>query len=112
MFSIIMPVWDRADVVSQSIESVLSQTFDDYELIIVDDGSQDNLEKVVEPYLSEEVAFYKISHSGILINLRMVVMKQNETEISQLREASRQMGVDIFSVKTVNPSCDSPSGIE
>ena len=65
MFSIIMPVWDRADVVSQSIESVLSQTFDNYELIIVDDGSQDNLEKVVEPYLSEKVAYHKISHSGV-----------------------------------------------
>ena len=51
-------------------------------------------------------------NSNILINMRMVVMKQNETEISLLREASRQMGADIFSVKTVNPSCDSSSGDE
>ncbi len=64
-FSIIMPVWNRADVVARSIESVLCQTYDNFELIIVDDGSADNLWEVVSPYTSEKVIFHRIPHSGV-----------------------------------------------
>jgi MoaA/NifB/PqqE/SkfB family radical SAM enzyme len=59
MFSIIMPVWNRANLVSRAIDSVLAQTFKDFELIIIDDGSEDNLQEVVRPYLSEKVFFYR-----------------------------------------------------
>ena len=64
-FSIIMPVWNRADVVARSIESVLRQTYDNFELIIVDDGSSDNLWEAVSPYTSEKVIFHRIPHSGV-----------------------------------------------
>lgn len=39
------------------------------------------------------------------INLRMVVMRQNETEIDATRDFARQIGADLFTVKTANPSC-------
>jgi len=65
MFSVIMPVWNRADIVEKAIRSVLSQTLKDYELIIVNDGSEDNLEMVVRPYLSKNVRYYEIPHSGV-----------------------------------------------
>lgn len=64
MFSVIMPVWNRADCVSLAIESVLGQSYKDYELLIIDDGSEDNLEGVVRQYLSEKVIYHRISHSG------------------------------------------------
>lgn len=64
MFSIIMPVWNRAGLVSRAIDSVLAQTFKDYELLIIDDGSDDNLEQVVRPYLSDKVTFERICKSG------------------------------------------------
>lgn len=64
MFSIIMPVWNRTGIVKKAIESVLSQTLKDYELIIVDDGSEDDLKKFIHPYLSKKVRYYKIPHSG------------------------------------------------
>ena len=65
MFSIIMPVWNRADFVSLAIESVLEQSYKDYELLIIDDGSQDNLEEVVRQHLSEKVIYHRIDHSGV-----------------------------------------------
>jgi radical SAM protein with 4Fe4S-binding SPASM domain len=65
MFSIVMPFWNRANVVTNAIKSVLSQTFDDYELLIVDDGSEDGSKRVVEPYLSEKITYFRIPHSGV-----------------------------------------------
>lgn len=65
MFSIIMPVWNRAGLIVRAIDSVLAQTFKDYELIIIDDGSDDNLQDAVEPYLSNKITYYRISRSGV-----------------------------------------------
>jgi GT2 family glycosyltransferase len=41
-FSVIIPTYNRADLVRQTLESVLAQRFDDYEIIVVDDCSQDD----------------------------------------------------------------------
>ena len=42
IFSVIIPVYNRADPVQTAIDSVTAQTFDDYEIIVVDDGSTDD----------------------------------------------------------------------
>lgn len=41
---------------------------------------------------------------GPLINLRMVLMKHNEHEMSDMRSLAKELGVDLFSVKTLNPT--------
>ncbi len=46
--SVITPTYNRADLLPKTIESVLSQDFDDLELLIVDDGSSDNTADVVK----------------------------------------------------------------
>ncbi len=48
--SVIIPTYNREDTISRAIDSVLSQTFKDYELIIVDDGSDDNTREMVKKY--------------------------------------------------------------
>ena len=48
-----MPTFNRAGLISKSIESVLNQTFKDFEFYILDDGSNDNTKEVVEPYLKD-----------------------------------------------------------
>lgn len=48
LFSILMPVYNRAKYVRQAIDSVLAQTFTDYELIAVDDGSTDGSVEMLE----------------------------------------------------------------
>lgn len=51
--TVIMPAYNRADLISKSIESVLNQTYKDFEFLILDDGSTDNTKEVVEKYLSD-----------------------------------------------------------
>ena len=41
MFSVIIPSFNRLDLLSKSLESVLSKNFGDFEIIVVDDGSTD-----------------------------------------------------------------------
>lgn len=56
-FSIILPTYNRAHLLSKAIESVLAQTFTDWELLIVDDGSTDNTKELVMAYSDERIRY-------------------------------------------------------
>ena len=58
--SVIMPSYNTADYISGSIRSVQSQTYEDWELIIVDDCSTDNTDEVVKPFLEDKrIRYFK-----------------------------------------------------
>ena len=58
-FSIIIPTYNRAVFIGKAIESVLSQTFSNFELIVVDDGSVDDTEKIVKSFSSPKLRYIK-----------------------------------------------------
>ncbi|UWY28607.1 glycosyltransferase family 2 protein [Flavobacterium sp. TR2] len=51
--SIIIPTYNRVDVLVETLNSVLGQTYKNWECIIVDDGSEDNISEVLIPYLKD-----------------------------------------------------------
>ncbi len=69
--SIITCTYNRAHLISETIESVLNQTFTDFEYIIVDESSVDNTEEVVNRYRDPRIRYYKIPNTkGHLSKLR------------------------------------------
>jgi glycosyltransferase involved in cell wall biosynthesis len=61
-FSVIIPVFNKGPYVSKAIESVLEQTFRDFELIVVDDGSTDDSLSIVRFVLDSCVIPYQLIH--------------------------------------------------
>lgn len=59
--SVIIPTYNRGDLIARSIDSVLDQTYEDYELLVVDDGSTDHTQSVVEQYSDDRITY--IAHS-------------------------------------------------
>ena len=54
MISIIMPVFNEQKFIQESIKSILNQTYQEFELIIINDGSYDDTFKKIEPFLNDK----------------------------------------------------------
>lgn len=63
LFSIIIPTYNRGDRIKLTINSVLSQSFKDFELIIIDDGSTDETERIIRSITDHRIRYYKIENS-------------------------------------------------
>lgn len=60
--SIVVPVYNTARYLRDCIESLLSQTYADFELILVDDASVDNSRMIIESYRSKDERIRLVSH--------------------------------------------------
>lgn len=65
MVSVVMPVYNGETYLRECIDSVLAQTFTDFEFIIVDDGSTDNTENIIKSYTDDRIVYIKKRHDGI-----------------------------------------------
>lgn len=67
MISVIMPAYNVADYIKRGIESCLAQTFSDWELLIVDDGSTDSTAKLVRSYccVDRRIRYLHQKNSGV-----------------------------------------------
>lgn len=62
--SIILPTYNRADLILDAISSVTQQSIEDYELIVVDDGSTDNTREIVSEQNIENLKYIYTEHRG------------------------------------------------
>lgn len=63
-FSVVVPTFNRSHCLGKTIESVLASTFQDFELLVVDDGSTDNTEALVASFGDSRVRYFFIENSG------------------------------------------------
>ena len=68
--SVIMPVYNTALFLRNSIESILNQTFTDFEFIIIDDGSTDGSFEIIKSYKDPRIVLVRnIENKGLVFSL-------------------------------------------
>jgi glycosyltransferase involved in cell wall biosynthesis len=78
LVSIIVPTYNSARYVSEAVESALKQDYSPIEVIVINDGSNDNTKDVLEPYLGRIIYIYK--ENGGPASARNVGIKQAQGE--------------------------------
>ncbi len=79
MFSVIIPLYNKAAYIERAIQSVLSQTFQEFELIVVDDGSTD------DPFVQLSVISHQLSVNAPEIHKKIRVIQQQNQGVSMAR---------------------------
>lgn len=59
LFSLVIPTYNRASFISKTVDSFIAQTYANFELIIVDDGSKDNTDEVIKSITDPRVSYHK-----------------------------------------------------
>ncbi|MCU0342360.1 MAG: glycosyltransferase family 2 protein [Ignavibacterium sp.] len=62
--TVLMTTYNCGEYISQAIKSILNQTYKDFELLIIDDGSTDNTQQIVRRFNDERIRFIELNHSG------------------------------------------------
>ena len=72
--SVILPVYNCEKYIAKAIESVLHQSFNDFELIIINDGSSDNTESIILSFSDLRIVYLKNeSNSGLIFTLNKAI---------------------------------------
>ncbi len=74
LLSVVMATYNRSDLVGRAIESILNQTYNDFELIIVDDGSIDGTPQILQKYTAKDK--------------RIILLQQNNQGLAAARNAA------------------------
>jgi glycosyltransferase involved in cell wall biosynthesis len=64
LFSVIIPTYNREAFIEKAARSVLTQTYPNFELLVVDDGSTDNTEKIVSSFRDTRLFYFKQNNRG------------------------------------------------
>ena len=73
--SIVVPVYNTAEYLPACLDSILAQTFTDFELLLVDDGSTDNSLQVCETYASRDARIRIFHQKNVLLLQEKVILR-------------------------------------
>ena len=66
-FSVIIPLYNKSDFIKRCLESVLNQSYKNFEIIVVNDGSTDGSELIVEDLKSDKITIINKSNEGVSV---------------------------------------------
>ena len=97
--SVLLPVYNAAESVAQALDSVLTQSFSDFEVIVIDDGSTDGSIEVLRQYQDPRVRLSSRENRGLAASLNEalrstrgeLVARQDADDISELDRFERQV---------------------
>ncbi|WKZ70635.1 MAG: glycosyltransferase [Melioribacteraceae bacterium] len=73
--SVITTTYNCGEYISDAIRSILNQTYRDFEYLIIDDGSTDNTEEIINSIDDKRIKYYKIEHIGRSRSLNFALQK-------------------------------------
>lgn len=79
--SIITITYNRAHLIGETIKSIISQSYQNFEHIIIDDGSTDNTEEIIRNFNDDRIKYYKYKKSGWRSYLRNEGFRKAEGEL-------------------------------
>ena len=79
--SIILPTFNRAHTLQRAIDSVLGQTYSNWELIVIDNHSTDETDELLRSYQNSKINCHKIHNNGIIAKSRNLGIKQSKGEL-------------------------------
>lgn len=75
LISIIIPTYNRSFLLDRAIKSIINQTYQNWEIIIIDNNSTDDTDLVLEKYKEEKIVVKKINNEGIIAKSRNLGIK-------------------------------------
>jgi len=73
--SVIIPTYNRAHLIKRGIQSVLNQTYQNFEIIVVDDGSTDNTEEEVKNFNNKKIRYIRVNENKGAASARNTAIK-------------------------------------
>ena len=70
LISVILPVYNASQFIAETINSILEQTFTDFELIIINDGSTDTSELIIQSFEDHRIIYVKQENRGVGFSIR------------------------------------------
>ncbi len=106
--TVIMPTWNRLFIIARAIDSVLQQSYKNFDLIISDDGSSDNTEAMLKKRYGNEprVIYIRNEHSGVS-HARNVALKQAQGDLIAYLDSDNVWSED-YLLLMVNTFLDFP----
>jgi glycosyltransferase involved in cell wall biosynthesis len=83
LISIILPCYNSEKFVSEAVESILTQTFTDFELIVINDGSTDDSLKAIRQFKDERIKLISHENKGLVASLNEGIAMANATLIAR-----------------------------
>lgn len=70
--SVVMPTYNRAPVLGSAVRSIIDQTYEDWEMVVIDDGSTDQTEMAVRDFAHPKIRYVKIEHQNNISRIRNI----------------------------------------
>jgi glycosyltransferase involved in cell wall biosynthesis len=74
-FSVIIPVYNKALFLGETLKSLLAQTFTDFEVIVINDGSTDGSESVIQSFNDVRIRYYSKENEGVAVARNLGIEK-------------------------------------
>lgn len=99
-FSVIIPVYNVEDYLEECLKSILNQTYQDFEIILIDDGSRDRSGQICDAYASQYLECIKVHHQENkgLVKTRVTGLKIASGEICLFVDSDDALRLDALEV--------------